>query len=141
MPFSIHLQSTQRDPMLYISLCSSSIHCKVNKMNVSPGKIYSSSIYNPGAFTAITSPGKVYTFLFFSSLTFSSFSGISGLVTDSNVNQWKPFFQKETPTHAHSILLCMYIQTDWCLPLVSLSSFFFLIFSFSARLMTHLSML
>lgn len=37
-------------------------------------------------------------FHFYFQFPSSNFSGISGLVTDSNVNHWKPFSQKETQT-------------------------------------------
>lgn len=78
---SIHPQSSQRDLMLYIFLCPSSMSCKVKKMNVSPGKIHRSSVYSPGPFTVITLPGQVYTPFFISSLL--QFSTISLLFSIS----------------------------------------------------------
>lgn len=88
IPASIHPQSIQRDlTYTYPSLCPSSIHFKVKEMNVSPGKIHSSSVYSPRALTAITSPGQIYAPLFFLpqfcfQFPFSRFL-ISGLVTGS----------------------------------------------------------
>lgn len=108
IPPSIQPLSILRD-LMYISLYPSSIHCKVKEMNVSPGKIYSSSVYSPGAFTAITFPGQIYVFPFPSSLTslqlnfyfpfpfISSSFGIYGHATDSKVN--KMFPKRDTNRH------------------------------------------
>lgn len=61
----IHPQSIQTNLTPYISLCPGSIYCKVKEMNVSPGKIHSSSVYSLWAFTAITSLGQMCVIFFF----------------------------------------------------------------------------
>lgn len=61
----IHPQSIQTNLTPYISLCPGSIYCKVKEMNVSPGKIHSSSVYSLWAFTAITSLGQMCVVFFF----------------------------------------------------------------------------
>ena len=152
-PPPVHSKGTRL--CVYIYLCvRASICCQVKEMNVSPGKILGSSVYSLEAFAAITSPGQVRTILFsppslldtcpsISFFLFFSFTGIPDLVMDPNVNYYQP---RHTDTAGFSVSIYIkkkqkkncFLQWGFSFSLSHPLSIFFIIFSSSTWVMTHL---
>lgn len=143
IPPSIHHQSIQRD-LTYISLCPSFIHCKVNEINLSLGRIHTSFMFTALGLLLLLLPLDRSTAFPFTPPSFSTLTLLTACPFYSPqlwdfwpciTFKWRQNLCKKIHGHSWTYKLTV------AYPSFSLSISVFSPFSFSAGVMTHLSML